>query len=86
MTVTLKSKMPLTVPDQVRRRAGFKPGDEVEFRVSRGVVTITPKQRAGKISGETLTAAEARKVRHALQQVREGRSTPWSQVKHELGL
>jgi bifunctional DNA-binding transcriptional regulator/antitoxin component of YhaV-PrlF toxin-antitoxin module len=32
MTVTLKDKTPLTVPDKVRRRAGFKPGDQVEFR------------------------------------------------------
>jgi bifunctional DNA-binding transcriptional regulator/antitoxin component of YhaV-PrlF toxin-antitoxin module len=40
MTATVKSKTPLTVPDEVRRRAGFKPGDEVEFRVSLGVVTI----------------------------------------------
>ncbi|MGA2723820.1 MAG: AbrB/MazE/SpoVT family DNA-binding domain-containing protein [Bryobacteraceae bacterium] len=34
MTVTVRNKTPLTVPDQVRRRAGFKPGDKVEFRVS----------------------------------------------------
>jgi bifunctional DNA-binding transcriptional regulator/antitoxin component of YhaV-PrlF toxin-antitoxin module len=27
----------------VRRRAGFKPGDEVEFKAAGGVVTILPK-------------------------------------------
>lgn len=43
MTVTVRNKTPLTVPDQVRRRAGFKPGDEVEFKVSGGMVTILPK-------------------------------------------
>jgi len=43
MTVTLKSKTPLTVPDGVRRRAGFKTGDQVEFKVSGGVITILPK-------------------------------------------
>jgi bifunctional DNA-binding transcriptional regulator/antitoxin component of YhaV-PrlF toxin-antitoxin module len=43
MTVTVKNKMPLTVPDGVRRRAGFKPGDQVEFKASGGVVTILPK-------------------------------------------
>jgi AbrB family looped-hinge helix DNA binding protein len=43
MTVTLKSKTPLTVPDQVRRRAGLKSGDKVEFKVSGGVITILPK-------------------------------------------
>jgi bifunctional DNA-binding transcriptional regulator/antitoxin component of YhaV-PrlF toxin-antitoxin module len=40
MTVTSQNKIPLTVPDQVRRRAGFKAGDRVEFKVSGGVVTI----------------------------------------------
>jgi bifunctional DNA-binding transcriptional regulator/antitoxin component of YhaV-PrlF toxin-antitoxin module len=43
MTVTVKNKKPLTVPDFVRRRAGFKPGDQVEFKASGGVVTILPK-------------------------------------------
>jgi bifunctional DNA-binding transcriptional regulator/antitoxin component of YhaV-PrlF toxin-antitoxin module len=43
MTVTVKNKMPLTVPEPVRRRAGFKPGDQLEFRASGGVVTILPK-------------------------------------------
>jgi bifunctional DNA-binding transcriptional regulator/antitoxin component of YhaV-PrlF toxin-antitoxin module len=43
MTVTVKNRTPLTVPDRVRRRAGFKPGDEVEFKAAGGVVTILPK-------------------------------------------
>lgn len=43
MTVTVKKKTPLTVPDRVRRRAGFKAGDQVEFKASGGVVTILPK-------------------------------------------
>ena len=43
MTVTIKDKTPLTVPDPGRRRAGFKPGDQVEFKASGGVVTILPK-------------------------------------------
>jgi len=43
MTVTVKNKTPLTVPDQVRRRAGFKQGDQVEFKVSGGVINIVPK-------------------------------------------
>ena len=43
MTVTVKDKTPLTVPDQIRRRAGFKQGDRVEFKVSGGVINIVPK-------------------------------------------
>jgi bifunctional DNA-binding transcriptional regulator/antitoxin component of YhaV-PrlF toxin-antitoxin module len=44
MTVTIKNKTPLfTVPDPVRRQAGFKHGDEVEFKVSGGIINIVPK-------------------------------------------
>jgi bifunctional DNA-binding transcriptional regulator/antitoxin component of YhaV-PrlF toxin-antitoxin module len=31
------------VPDKVRRRAGFKVGDELEFRASTGIITIIPR-------------------------------------------
>src|ERR1035437_5574633 len=86
MTVTVRSKTPLTVPDQVRRRAGFKPGDKVEFKVSGGMVSILPKPPLTHGSDDTLTPAEAKKMRHALKQVREGKIVPWSRVKHELGL
>lgn len=41
MTVTLKTE--ITVPKSVRRKAGFKPGDKVEFKVSDRVITIVPK-------------------------------------------
>ena len=43
MTITVKNKTPLVVPPAVRRRAGLKSGDEVEFKVSGGVITILPK-------------------------------------------
>jgi bifunctional DNA-binding transcriptional regulator/antitoxin component of YhaV-PrlF toxin-antitoxin module len=86
MTVTVRNKTPLIVPDQVRRRAGFKPGARVEFKVSGGMVTILPKPPLTHGSDDTLPPAEAKKVRHALKHVREGKTVPWSQVKHELGL
>lgn len=43
MTIILKNKTPLVVPTSVRRRAGFKNGDKLEFKVSGGVITILPK-------------------------------------------
>jgi bifunctional DNA-binding transcriptional regulator/antitoxin component of YhaV-PrlF toxin-antitoxin module len=43
MTVTVKNKTPLVVPSAVRRKAGFKSGEEIEFRASGGVITIVPK-------------------------------------------
>jgi bifunctional DNA-binding transcriptional regulator/antitoxin component of YhaV-PrlF toxin-antitoxin module len=48
MTVTVKNrtKTPLVVPPSVRRQAGHKNGEDLEFRVSGGVITILPKLRA----------------------------------------
>ncbi len=43
MTVTVKNDLPLVVPRSVSRRAGIKRGDQLEFRVSGGVITILPK-------------------------------------------
>lgn len=43
MTVTLKNKMPIVVPDAVRRKAGLRSGDQIEFKVSGRVIKIVPK-------------------------------------------
>jgi hypothetical protein len=45
MTVVVKNKIgiPLVVPPSVRRKAGHKNDEELEFRVSGGVITILPK-------------------------------------------
>ena len=85
MTVTVKDKTPLTIPDEVRRRAGLKPGDKVEFKPFHGGIAVLTKRRAAG-SAERLTQEEAKKLRHAMRQAREGKTTPWSQVRHELGL
>jgi AbrB family looped-hinge helix DNA binding protein len=43
MTVTVKPKTRLVVPSSVRRQAGIKAGDRLEFKVSGGVIAILPK-------------------------------------------
>jgi bifunctional DNA-binding transcriptional regulator/antitoxin component of YhaV-PrlF toxin-antitoxin module len=45
MTVTVKNKTksPLVVPPAVRRKAGLKDGQDLEFQVSGGVINILPK-------------------------------------------
>ncbi len=42
MTVVVKSKAALVVPLSVRRRAGIKTGDHIEFKVSGRVISIVP--------------------------------------------
>jgi AbrB family looped-hinge helix DNA binding protein len=44
MTVTVKNNTAdLVVPASVRRRAGIKAGDRLEFKVSGGIINIIPK-------------------------------------------
>jgi AbrB family looped-hinge helix DNA binding protein len=43
MTVTLKPKTEIIVPKSIRRKAGIKAGDRVEFSVEGRVINITPK-------------------------------------------
>jgi AbrB family looped-hinge helix DNA binding protein len=44
MTVIVKNNTTdLVVPKSVRRRAGIKPGDRLEFKVSGGIINIIPK-------------------------------------------
>ena len=40
MPARLEASGQLVVPTQVRRRAGIKPGDRIEFEAARGVITI----------------------------------------------
>jgi AbrB family looped-hinge helix DNA binding protein len=42
MTITVKNKTDLVVPASVRRRAGIKAGDRLEFKVSGGIINIIP--------------------------------------------
>jgi bifunctional DNA-binding transcriptional regulator/antitoxin component of YhaV-PrlF toxin-antitoxin module len=35
---------PIVVPEAVRRKAGFRRGEQVEFRVSGRAITIVPKE------------------------------------------
>jgi bifunctional DNA-binding transcriptional regulator/antitoxin component of YhaV-PrlF toxin-antitoxin module len=43
MTVTLKDTLQILVPQSLQRQAGFKLGDQLELRASRGVIMIVPK-------------------------------------------
>ena len=68
----------------MRREAGFKTGDRVEFKVSRGAVTIVPKPPVTQKLDDTLTPAEAKIVRRGEAQLKRGKSKPWRAVKHAL--
>jgi bifunctional DNA-binding transcriptional regulator/antitoxin component of YhaV-PrlF toxin-antitoxin module len=43
MTITLTNEIRSILPPSVRRKAGFRAGDQVEVKASGGIVTIIPK-------------------------------------------
>jgi AbrB family looped-hinge helix DNA binding protein len=71
----------VVIPRKVFDALGLAEGDFVEVTVENGRVDMKPRY-----AGDNLTAAEAKKVRHAVQQIKAGKTKPWSQVKHGLGL
>ena len=69
MTVTVKSKTNLAVPPQLQRRAGFKPGDQVEFKVSGGIINIIPKLPS---ADDEYTPEQRRVIDARLKEARKG--------------
>jgi AbrB family looped-hinge helix DNA binding protein len=43
MAITLKPKTEITMPKSIRRQAGTKPGDRLQFSVSGRGINISPK-------------------------------------------
>jgi AbrB family looped-hinge helix DNA binding protein len=69
MTVTVKNKKDLVVPQSVRRQAGIKSGDRLEFRVSGGIINIIPKLPS---ADDEYTPAQRRVIDAQLAEVQKG--------------
>jgi len=78
MTVTLKPKTEITVPKSIRRKAGFKPGDQVEFKVSNRTITIIPKLTPDELQDEReIRDPKIRKaIRKSYEEFLAGKSRP----------
>src|SRR6266481_3835682 len=76
MTVTVKSKTAgLVVPPSVRRQAGIRAGDRLEFKVSSRKITIVAKP---PLEVEEYTPAQRRvidrEIAKGLEDIRKGRT------------
>ena len=76
MTFTVKTKSD-TLPAAVRQQAGFKVGQVLEFKATKGVVTIVPKLPS---ADEEYTAEQRRivdaQLAEGLEDIRKGRVSP----------
>jgi AbrB family looped-hinge helix DNA binding protein len=69
VTTVVKKKTPIVVPESLRRRAGIKPGDRLEFKVSGGIINIialTP------YAEDEYTPAERRKILTEIAEAQKG--------------
>ena len=74
----------VVIPREILKTLKLHEGDLVAFSKQANGVLIKPKRAVEP--DDVLTPAEAKKVRHALKQVRQGKTKPLAQIKHELGL
>jgi bifunctional DNA-binding transcriptional regulator/antitoxin component of YhaV-PrlF toxin-antitoxin module len=74
----------VVIPREMLETLKLQEGDFVAFSKQAKGVLIKPKRVVDP--DDVLTPAEAKKVRHALKQVRQGKTKPLAQIKHELGL
>ena len=77
MTITVKNKSSLVVPPTVQRKAGIKVGDELEFRVSGGIINIIPKlPNADREYTPRQRAIIDAQLAEGLEDIRMGRVSP----------
>lgn len=69
MGVVVSTKSEIVVPRSVRRRAGLKSGQRVEFKVSGGVISIVPKL---PVADGEYTPAQRRIINGRLRDARKG--------------
>jgi len=71
MTVVVTSKKELVVPKSVRRKAGLKDGDAVEFKVSGRIISIFPKAPVAPSKDDGYTPAQRRVIDAGLAKAQE---------------
>ena len=74
----------VVLPKAVLRKLGLVEGDFLKV-VPNGR-PATARRKPTPNDEERLTPSEARQLRRGLQQTRQGKTTPWQEVKDELGL
>ena len=73
----------VVIPRPLFEALHLQEGDFVEVTAEGGHLQMRPKRLVDV--DETLTKAEAAKVRRGETQLRAGRSKPWRALKHDLG-
>jgi bifunctional DNA-binding transcriptional regulator/antitoxin component of YhaV-PrlF toxin-antitoxin module len=73
----------VVIPREFLETLNIREGDFVAFTQQTGGVLIKAKRLVD--DDTTLTPQEAKKVRHGMKQIKQGRFKVWRDVKDELG-
>lgn len=74
----------VVIPREMLETLKLQEGDLVAFSKRADGVLIKPKRAVDP--DDVLTASQAKRLRESLKQMRQGKTKPWTQIKHELGL
>jgi len=74
----------VVIPREMLNTLNLREGDFVAFSKRPNGVLIKAKRVVDP--DDVLTPQEARRLRQSLKQARQGKTRPWAQLKHELGL
>jgi AbrB family looped-hinge helix DNA binding protein len=80
----IRQRRQVIIPKKVFDALALAEGDLLEVTAENGGIAM--KLQTPAYAGDTLTAADAKKVRHAMAQLTAGKTRPWAKVKHDLGL
>ncbi len=69
MSTVVKHKTPIVIPPSIQRRAGIKAGDQLEFRVTGGIISVLPKRSA---ADEEYTAEQRLQIDAELAEASKG--------------
>jgi AbrB family looped-hinge helix DNA binding protein len=73
----------VVIPRDILESLKLREGDFVAFSRQANGVLVKPKRLVDP--DDVLTPAEAKKVRHGMEQIKAGRFKLWRDAKHELG-
>jgi bifunctional DNA-binding transcriptional regulator/antitoxin component of YhaV-PrlF toxin-antitoxin module len=76
MTVIVKNRSRIVVPEAVQRRAGIKSGDRLEFKVSGRVITILPEVPDSSDETPAQRRIIDAQIAEGLDDIRKGRVSP----------
>ena len=79
----LGQRRQVVIPREIAESLRMRAGDFLAITETDNGVFIKPKRIVDR--DDTLTPAEAKKVRRGMKQIKEGRFKLWGDVKHELG-